>query len=712
MDKVFELNISGRRMSFEVGKYAQQANGSVLVRYGDSTVLVTATMSEPREGIDFFPLMVNYEERIYAIGKIPGSINRREGKPRDRATLAARLIDRPLRPLFPEGFRHDVQIIATVLSVDGDNEPDIMALVGASVALTISDIPFDGPIGAVKVGLVDGEFVINPDEEQREKSILDLTVAATEKAVLMVEAGASEVDEEHMIEAIDFAHGEIKQLIDIQKKMRDEVGKKKLSFETPELDQALVEEIFARYEEEMKEAVFTLEKLEREDSIDAVKNRIVEDYTRKFDEMEDELRVEKIIEVRQITDRLLKHVVRQGILSEGKRPDGRKPDEIRPIWCEVGLLPRTHGSAVFTRGQTQVLTVTTLGAVSDEQILFGLGEDETKRYLHHYNFPPYSVGETGPLRAPGRREIGHGALAERALFPVIPDQEDFPYTIRVVSEVLESNGSTSQASVCGSTLSLMDAGVPIKAPVAGIAMGLMKEGDRYVVLSDIQGIEDFNGDMDFKVAGTEKGITALQMDIKISGVSREILRKALEQARKGRLHILNKMLEVLPEPRPELSPYAPSMIRMKIDPEKISDVIGPAGKVIKKIIEQTGVQIDIEDDGTVYILADDQESGREAVKMVEERTKDVEVGEIYEGVVKRIVNFGAFVEVLPGKEGLVHISKLADHHVRKVEDVVRLGDKVRVKVTSIDNQGRINLSMKDAVDTENGENSFRHSGKR
>ncbi|MEC9488882.1 MAG: polyribonucleotide nucleotidyltransferase [Halanaerobium sp.] len=695
MENNFVLDFAGRKMTLETGRYAQQANGSVLVRYGESTVLVTATMSEPREGIDYFPLMVNYEERIYAIGKIPGSINRREGKPRDRATLAARLIDRPLRPLFPDGFRHDVQVIATVLSVDGDNEPDIMALNGASIALTISDIPFAGPIGAVKVGLVDGELIINPVEEQRERSLLDLTVAASKDGVLMVEAGAEEVDEETMIEAIEFAHEEIKKSVAMQEEMRERLGKEKMEFPQPEVDEELKAEIFNSYEDEMKQAVYTRDKGEREDLIDAVKYKIISDYQERFAELEGEIASDKMGQVRDIAHKLLKHTVRKGILTENRRPDGRSSDEIRPIWSEVQVLPRAHGSAVFTRGQTQVMSVATLGAVSDEQILFGLGEDETKRYLHHYNFPPYSVGETGPLRAPGRREIGHGALAERALFPVIPAQEDFPYTLRIVSEVLESNGSTSQASVCGSTMALMDAGVPIKAPVAGIAMGLMKEGENYVVLSDIQGMEDFNGDMDFKVAGTEKGITALQMDIKISGVSKEILRVALAQAREGRLHILNKMLEVLPEPRPELSPYAPSMIRLTIDPEKISDVIGPGGKVIKKIIEQTGVQIDIEDDGTVYILADDQESGKMAVKLVEERTKDVEPGEIYEGTVKRVVNFGAFVEVLPGKEGLVHISKIANHHVKKVEDEMQVGDKVMVKVSNIDNQGRINLSMKD-----------------
>lgn len=696
MYKNWSFELAGRQFSFETGKYAKQANGSVLARYGDTVVLVTATMSEPREGIDFFPLMVNYEERVYAIGKIPGSITRREGRPRDVATLAARLIDRPLRPLFPKGFRHDVQIVATILSVDNDHEPDILAMNGASAALTLSDIPFSGPIGGVKVGLVDDELVINPDEEQREKSILDLTVAGTKDAVLMVEAGANEVSEEIMLDAIELAHEEIKKIVEFQERLREEAGKEKIEFKVDEIDPELEKEVRDYITEDLEKALKTFDKLERNSKIDQVKDEALNYFAEKYGSENDQEQ-NKLKIISNLLDQITKELVRKMVLDEGIRPDGRKPDEIRPIWCEVGVLPRVHGSGVFTRGQTQAMSVVTLGATSDEQILFGLGEEETKRYMHHYNFPPYSVGETSPLRSPGRREIGHGALGERALRPMIPPQEEFPYTIRVVSEVLESNGSTSQASICGSTLALMDAGVPIKEPVAGIAMGLMKEGDKVAILSDIQGLEDFNGDMDFKVAGTKNGITALQMDIKIHGISKDILTKALEQARKGRLYILDKMLEVIDKPREELSPYAPSMITMKVDPEKIRYVIGPGGKMINKIIDETGVRIDIDDDGSVFILADDQENGEKARKMIENLTRDVVVGEIYEGTVKKIMNFGAFVEFLPGQEGLVHISQLADHHVKKVEDEVSVGDKIPVKVTEIDNQGRINLSRKEAL---------------
>jgi polyribonucleotide nucleotidyltransferase len=693
--KRWDIELRGRNFVIETGKYAKQANGSVLVRYGDSVVLVTATMSDPREGIDFFPLMVNYEERVYAIGKIPGSITRREGRPRDVATLAARLIDRPLRPLFPKGFYNDVQIIATVLSVDNDCEPDILAMNGASAALMLSDIPFDGPMAGVKVGLVDERLVINPTEEERKNSRLDLTVAGTKKAVLMVEAGANEVSEETMIEAIELAHEEIKKLVEFQEKMTAEAGKEKIDFLPPEIDVELEKEVRDYATESINKALRTVEKLTRNTKIDEIKEEAISYFKEKY--QDDEEAAVKMKQVSEILEQITKEELRKMISEEGVRPDGRSPEEIRPIWCEVGVLPRVHGSGVFTRGQTQALSVVTLGATSDEQILFGLGEEETKRYMHHYNFPPYSVGETSPLRSPGRREIGHGALGERALDPMIPSQEEFPYTIRVVSEVLESNGSTSQASICGSTLALMDAGVPIKEPVAGIAMGLIKEGDKVTILSDIQGLEDFNGDMDFKVAGTKNGITALQMDIKIQGISKEILKRALEQARKGRLHILDKMLEVIDKPRPELSPYAPLMITMKIDPEKIRFVIGPGGKMINKIIDETGVTIDINDDGSVFIMSDNQENGEKARKMIHDLTRDVVVGEIYEGTVKKIMNFGAFVEFLPGQEGLVHISQLADHHVEKVEDEVKLGDKIPVKVTKIDNQGRINLSRKDAL---------------
>ncbi|MFW6279124.1 MAG: polyribonucleotide nucleotidyltransferase [Bacillota bacterium] len=694
MDKKWDMQLAESNFSIETGKYAKQANGSVLVRFGDTVVLVTATMSEPREGINYLPLMVNYEERIYSIGKIPGSINRREGRPRDSATHNARLIDRPLRPLFPQEMRHDIQVIATILSVDHDNEPDIAALNGASMALSISDIPFAGPVGGVKVGYVDQELIINPDEEQRENSLLDLTVAGTEDAVLMVEAEANEVQEEVMLDAIEMAHQEIKKIVAFQNDIAQEVGKEKFEFtpETPEQD--LKEEVRDFATAEMRKAIQTEEKGARNEAIDEVKEQTKEHFV---DQVAEDKKDEREEKVAKILEDILKEEVRSLITEEGVRPDGRGPEDIRDIWCEVGVLPLTHGSGVFTRGQTQALSVVTLGASSDEKTLFGLGEDEKKRYMHHYNFPPYSVGETNPLRSPGRREIGHGILGERALKPMIPEREEFPYTIRVVSEVLESNGSSSQASICGSTLALMDAGVPIKKPVAGIAMGLMKEGDNVAILADIQGMEDHYGDMDFKVAGTKEGITALQMDMKIGGISKDILRKALNKAREGRLHIMDKMLDVISEPRAELSPNAPSMITMKIDPEKIRLVIGPGGKVINEIIEETGVQIDIEDDGSVYILAEDQESGQEAKKMVENLTEDVEVGKIYDGVVKNIMDFGAFVEILPGKEGLVHVSEISDEYVKEVSDELSVGDEIKVKLTEIDDQDRLNLSRKQAL---------------
>lgn len=694
MYKSWEIEIGGKQLQIETGKLAKQANGSVLVRYGDSVVLVTATMSEPREGIDYFPLMVNYEERVYSIGKIPGSITRREGRPRDVATLAARLIDRPLRPLFPKGFRHDVQVICTVMSVDNDCEPDIVAMNGASAALMLSDIPFLGPMAGVKVGLVDGDLIINPTEEERENSKLDLTVAGSKYGVMMVEAGANEVEEEVILDAIELAHSEIKKLVALQEKMAEEAGPEKMEFEIKEIDPDLATEVRDYITEDLDKALHTFEKQARNTMVDGVKDKTIEYFKNKLEDDEDQ--EEKINQITDLLDGITKELLRKMITEDRIRPDGRTPEEIRPIWCEVASLPRVHGSGIFTRGQTQAMSIVTLGASSDEQVLFGLGEEETKRYMHHYNFPPYSVGETSPLRSPGRREIGHGALGERALLPMIPPQDDFPYTIRVVSEVLESNGSTSQASICGSTLALMDAGVPIKEPVAGIAMGMMKEGDNVTVLSDIQGLEDFNGDMDFKVAGTKNGITALQMDIKIHGISKDILREALKQAKVGRLHILNKMLEVIDEPRSELSPYAPLMLTMKIDPEKIRYVIGPGGKMINKIIDKTGVTIDIEDDGSVYIMAETQEAGNEAEKMIKDLTREVVVGEIYTGTVKKIMNFGAFVEFLPGQEGLVHISQLADYHVKKVEDEVSVGDEIPVKVTEIDNKGRINLSKKEA----------------
>ena len=694
----YRRELGGRPLVLEFGEVAKQANGSVLVRYGDTVVLVTATMSkEPRQGIDFFPLLVDYEERMYAVGKIPGGWGRREGRPSEEAILSARMIDRPLRPLFPDGFRNDVQVVVTVMSVDNNNSPTIAGLIGASAALTISDIPFAGPVAGIKVGLVNGEYVVNPTLEQCEQSVLDLTVAGTKDAIMMVEAGAEEVTEEQALGAIIFAHDSIKELCLLQEEIRAEIGKAKVEvplFEPePEMEQWVRE--FAT--ERLKLALRAADKQEREQAIDTVREQLNEAYIEAFGE---QIFEEKAKDVGVVFDSLMKDEVRRSIIQDGIRPDGRRLDEIRPITCKAGILPRTHGSGLFTRGQTQVLTVCTLGLKSDEQLLDNLSDEDRKRYIHHYNFPAYSVGEVRPIRGPGRREIGHGALAERALLPMVPKEEEFPYTIRLVSEVLESNGSTSQASVCGSTLALMDAGVPIRKPVAGIAMGLVKYGDDFAILSDIQGIEDALGDMDFKVAGTRDGITALQMDIKISGVSRDILQQALEQARLGRLFILGKMAEAIQEPRAELSPFAPRIITMEIPVDKIRDVIGPGGKTIRKIIEQTGVAIDIEDDGRVYIASTDGTGGEQAKLMIERYVKDVEVGASYLGTVKRIMNFGAFVEILPGKEGLVHISQLAHHRVKRVEDVVNIGDEIMVKVIEIDRQGRINLSRKELLPKE------------
>ena len=697
--ETFSTTLGGRPLVIETGKMAKQANGAVLVRYGDTVVLVTATASaEPREGIDFFPMTVDYEERLYAVGRIPGGFIKREGRPSEAAILAARLIDRPLRPLFPKGFRNDVHIVATVMSVDQDNAPEVTAMLGASCALAISDIPFNGPIGGVVVGLVDGEFVINPTREQMEKTEMHLVVAGTKDAVMMVEAGAKEVPEDIMLDAIMYGHQAIKELVAFQEEIASQVGKPKrevaLFSMPPEIETAVRE--YAT--QKLREAVQHADKLLREEMIQAVKQETVEKFKEVFPEQE------KL--VKEMLEIILKEIVRHMITVERVRPDGRELAEIRPVTCEVGLLPRTHGSALFTRGQTQVMTVCTLGAVSDIQILDGLGIVESKRYMHHYNMPPYSVGEARPMRGPGRREIGHGALAERALEPMIPPESEFPYTIRLVSEVLESNGSTSMASVCGSTLSLMDAGVPIKAPVAGIAMGLVKEGDKFAILSDIQGIEDALGDMDFKVAGTVKGITALQMDIKIAGVNREILEAALKQAREGRLFILDKMLATISEPRPDLSPYAPRMITFTIDPEKIREVIGPGGKTIKKIIEETGATIDIENDGRVFIAAVDPEAGKKAAEIIQALTQEVEVGKVYLGKVVRLMDFGAFVEIIPGvlgmpgKEGLVHISQLAEGRVARVRDVVKEGDEILVKVIEIDRQGRVNLSRKEVLKSQ------------
>jgi len=687
MEKKFQYNLAGRDLAVTVGKVALQAGGSCLVQYGDTVVLVTATQSkEPREGIDFFPLSVDYEEKLYSVGKIPGGFIKREGRPSEKAILTSRLIDRPIRPLFPEGFRNDVQVIATVLSVDQDNSPEIAAMIGSSIALSVSDIPFDGPTGAVIVGLIDGKFIINPNCEEREKSAIHLTVSGTKSAIMMVEAGANEVPEETMLEGILLAHEEIKKICSFVEEIARDCGKEKSKYEVFKPNDELKEKIIVYGTEKLIAAINTVEKQEREDNIAQVSNEILEKFLADYPETEKD--------IAEIIENIIRKEVRRLIIEEGIRPDNRKVDEIRPITCEVGLLPRTHGSGLFTRGQTQVLTITTLGAISDAQVIDGLGEEDSKRYMHHYNFPPYSVGETKPLRSPGRREIGHGALAERALEPVIPSEEDFPYTIRLVSEVLGSNGSSSQASVCGSTLSLLDAGVPIKSPVAGIAMGLIKEDDKVAILYDIQGMEDHLGDMDFKVAGTRDGVTAIQMDIKIDGIDGKILKDALEKARRGRLFILDKMAETISAPRHDLSKYAPKIYTMQVNPDKIRDIIGPGGKMINKIIDETGVKIDIDDEGKVFIAAVSSEGGEKAISMINDIVKEVEVGDIYLGKVTRITNFGAFVDVLNGKEGLVHISQLARERVNKVEDVLSVGDEVLVKVTEIDNQGRINLSRK------------------
>jgi len=688
--EVFKLELGGRVLSIEIGRIAQLSDAAVLVRYGDTVVLVTACASaEPKQGIDFFPLSVDYEERLYAVGKIPGGFIKREGRPTEKAILSARLIDRPIRPLFPHGYRNDVQVIATVLSVDQDNLPEIAAMIGSSAALSISSIPFDGPTGSVLVGRVNGELILNPNNEEREKSDLHLVVSGTKDAVMMVEAGAKEIPEDIMLEAIMFAHENIKKVVAFIEEIVAKAGKEKKEYIVFKAEEEIENAVREFATEKTLEAIRTPDKLERQGKIDAVKEETLVHFEEIFPEKEKE--------IDEVLYDILKEQVRKLITGEGIRPDDRKLDEIRPITSEVGILPRVHGSGLFTRGQTQVLTIATLGALGDVQILDGLTDEETKRYMHHYNFPPYSVGETRFMRGPGRREIGHGALAERALEPMIPTEEEFPYTIRLVSEVVSSNGSTSQASVCGSTLALMDAGVPIKAPVAGVAMGLMKEKDNVAILTDIQGMEDFLGDMDFKVAGTSKGITAIQMDIKIAGIDRQILERALEQARVGRLFILDKMLSVISAPRKELSPYAPKIITTRVDPDKIRDIIGPGGKIINKIIAETGVKIDIEDDGRVFIAAVNQSAGDKALKIIESLVKEVKEGEIYMGRVTRIMNFGAFVEILPGKEGLVHISKLDAKRVEKVEDVVNVGDEILVKVTDIDKQGRINLSRRHAM---------------
>lgn len=692
MFKTFETEFAGRRLSVEIGKYAEQANGSCLIRCGDTALLVNATMSkQAREGIDFFPLSVEFEEKQYSVGKIPGGFIRREGHPSEKAILTSRLIDRPIRPLFPKGFYNDVQIVATAMSVDNNIPPEIYAMIGSSVALTISDIPFYGPTGSVSIGMVDGAYVINPDSEQREKSVLNLTVSGTKDAVMMVEAGAKEVTEEEMLEAIMLAHEEIKKLVAWQEQIQAEVGKEKQVFEYYAVPENIEKDVREFATDKIAWVMECFDRKEREARENQVEQEVQEHFA--------ELYPEKAREISDALYAIKKETMRRKILDYGVRPDGRGVFDIRPIWCDVHMFARTHGSAVFTRGQTQVISLTTLGALNDAQELDGIDEVEQKRYMHHYNMPPYSTGEARPIRSPGRREIGHGALAERALEPMIPSEEEFPYAIRVVSEAVSSNGSTSMASVCGSTLSLMDAGVPIKAPVAGAAMGLIKDtqSDKVAVLTDIQGLEDFLGDMDFKVAGTEKGITAIQMDIKIKGIDEPILKRALAQAKDARLFILNKMLATLDRPRDEVSPYAPKTIIFYINTDKIREVIGPGGKMINKIIDETGVKIDIEDSGRVIIYAVDSASGAAAKKMIDAIAKDVEVGEVYLGTVVRIMPFGAFVELLPGKDGLVHISKLANERVEKVEDVVNIGDKIMVKVIEIDDKGRVNLTRKGLI---------------
>lgn len=689
--KQFKTTYAGRELTVETGKYCGQTNGSCVVRCGDTVVMVSATMSkQPREGMDFFPLSVEFEEKQYSAGKIPGGYIRREGRASEKAILTSRLIDRPIRPLFPKGLFNDVQIVATCLSVDLDNMPDVLAMLGSSIALTISDIPFAGPTGAVTVGLIDGEYVLNPNAEQRKVSRMHLTVSGTKDAVMMVEAGAKEVTEDEMLEGIMVAHEEIKKIVAWQEEIRAEIGKEKLEMElyhVPEdIDKAVREYAY----DKIVWVMDTFDRHEREVREEQAENEVQEHFAEIYPDSK-----------RYIFDSLYyikKEVMRNKILDHGIRPDGRKVDEIRTIWCEAGMFPRTHGSAVFTRGQSQAMTLTTLGPLSDVQELDGIDGETSKRYMHQYNMPGYATGEPKPLRAPGRREIGHGALAERALEPVIPSEESFPYAIRVVSEIVSSNGSTSMASVCGSTLSLMDAGVPIKAPVAGAAMGLIKDtregSDKVQVLTDIQGLEDFLGDMDFKVAGTKDGITAIQMDIKIKGIDRAILQRALAQAKDARMFIMAKMLETLPEPRHELSPYAPKTMSFKIDVDKIREVIGTGGKVINGIIAETGVKIDISDDGTVVIYAVDQASGDKAKKMIDDIVKEIEVGETYYGTVARIMDFGAFIELLPGKEGLCRIGELDNKFVKKVTDVVNVGDKIMVRVIEIDDKGRINLSRK------------------
>ncbi|HOV41268.1 MAG TPA: polyribonucleotide nucleotidyltransferase [Oscillospiraceae bacterium] len=689
--KVFKTTYVGRELVVETGKTCMLSNGSCWVRYGETVVMANVTASpKPREGVDFFPLSVDYEERLYSVGKIPGSFLKREGKPSEKAILTSRLVDRPIRPLFPKDMRNDVSVVMTVLSVDPDNSPEIAGMIAASIALSISDIPWNGPIGGINVGLVDGEIILNPNLAEREKSDLNLTVAATKEKIVMIEAGANQVPEDTMLEAIIKAHEEIKKIVDFISDIQAQIGKKKFEFESQEVDHDMYEAIAEFAMEKVKYALDTDDKNIREERLQPVKDEIHAKF--------DELYPEKELMIDECIYKLQKTIVRRWLLDEGKRVDGRKLDEIRPLAAEVGVLPRVHGSGLFTRGQTQVLTVATLGPVSDSQRIDGLDEEDTKRYMHHYNFPSYSVGETKPSRGPGRREIGHGALAERALEPVIPSVEEFPYAYRLVSEVLSSNGSTSQGSICGSTLALMDAGVPIKAPVAGISCGLVTEGERWITMVDIQGVEDFFGDMDFKVGGTHKGITAIQVDIKIDGLTPEIIKEAFEKTRKARIYILDEiMLKAIPAPRPDVSKYAPKMLQTRIPVDKIREVIGQGGKIIQKIQLDCEVKIDISDEGDVFISGVDIEKAKKALQIVNTIANDPEIGAIYKGKVVRLMNFGAFVEIAPGKDGLVHISKLDKARVEKVEDVVSIGDEIVVKVMEIDQQGRINLSRKDAL---------------
>ena len=706
MFKTYETELAGRKLVIETGKIAELANGSVMVRYGDTVAMVNVTAAkEPKEGIDFFPLSVDYEEKLYAVGKIPGGFIKREGKPADKAILTSRAIDRPIRPLFPKDFRNDVCVVATVLSVEQDNSPEVCAMIGASAALSISDIPFGGPTAAVNVGYIDNQIVINPTLKQREKSRLTLTVAGTMEKITMIEAGADEIPNDVMLQAIEEAHKEIKKICNFISDIKAEIGKPKFEYKSYAVDKDLYNEISQNFKERMYNDVQATNKKVRDENIEKISEDITNYIIEKYGE---EVAEERKQEIAEIIHDLEKECVRQMILVEHKRPDGRRIDELRPLSCEVGLLPRVHGSALFTRGQTQVMSIATLGMKSEEQVLDGLDEEETKRYMHHYNFPSYSVGEARPSRGPGRREIGHGALAEKALVPVIPSEDEFPYSIRVVSEVLSSNGSTSQASICGSTLALMDAGVPIKRPVAGISTGLITDKDdpsKYIMLTDIQGIEDFFGDMDFKVGGTKEGITAIQVDIKNDGLTYEIIKEAFERTKIARDYILdNVMLPVISKPREEISKYAPRIMTTTISVDKIRDVIGPGGKMINKIIDETGVKIDISDDGKVFVYSTDTESGKKALKMIKDIAKEIEVGEICDGVVTKIMPFGAFIDLGGGKEGLLHISKISSKRVEKVEDVLSVGDEVTVKISEIDNQGRINLNMKD-LEARNQEES-------